>query len=670
LKTKLPVNIASLTMIYGLLYLPLLVTGSFTLSNSIILLAAVFAFYYLGAALLSAANVVNLLLPLSWSALSVFTGALVFSLFIFISPNLLFLIISLLSVAILLLLFYRKQTTWAFNLGKADLMTFVISLIMIAIVSAGDDLHYQFAAQQSGGNCCAPDIYFFNSVVASLRHGTIYSAVYEINSSNNYQVLGFLIPALFADLLSLSSHQALWGLALPFYKLLVFLFSYELCYYYLRDKVSRNNYLFILMAASLPVLLAPLHPLYIFKGDVGKFIFNGMGYLVPAGTITFPVGIFLMLLNLFFFSKTDWKNPKFTGDKLFFIFSLSLIIIGKEPVYVSYYFFMGAVMLKRIVFDKERVLNYAGYLIISTVLSYILFKVCMGQQAGALTYFKYGYLEERFAAWFGRGTKGGANNMIIILLILFSYLLWLGLRLLGLLALVKSKVPSLIDFFIGGVCSLACASVLCSFLRIASIDTNGKIILDITFNSEGFVRSSFYILTVISAIGLLYLLFGKQLKRKTLNLLFAITAAWCLLSLSSLMYTAKSYAATCKPLTWYTDNLDQLKTGRYNDGLIVVNPGFAYFGIMLASSDYGKYWSAMDRSEANYNCTTKNQYRWILYKNLLNAPEEKYLLQMKNEGVKYVIATPYDSAAVSAVERLFPQHIHKLKDATWIYQLE
>lgn len=653
-------------MIYILLAAPLVATQAVTVTGCFVLLAVVVGSYYIGAALLIPVNITNLLLPVSHAAIAVFLGSLVFSMAIFISTNAAFLVVFLLIIGALIQLVLKRNTEVTLKVNGPALMVFFMALLFISMSS--EDLAKQFSAHQAGTDCYPSDSYYFNAVVASIRKGTIYSAVYEKGAPLNYQLFGFFIPALWADMLGVSSHIALWGLALPLYKLLIVLFCYELCYYYMRDKVSRKNYAFIALSVSLPILLAPLHPLYVFKGDIKKFIFYGLSYLVPAGTIPFPVAIAVMLFCMFLFAKIDWKSTKISADKLLFSCLLSAIIIAKFPIYVSFVLFIGAIILKRILVDKERIFNYAGYALASLALSFAIYKICMDQSSGGHNYFKYGFLAQLFGSWYGRKPAGLANNLVILAFILLSYLLWMGLRLVGLCGLIKSKMPQLSEYVSASIFSLIGATIMASFLRIETLNGKGQVISDNTFNSLGFIRSSFYIISIIATIGILCLVYASNLKRVYVNVIIAVTAIWCGLSLVSTLKVLWPNEP-CPPVAWYYENYNQLKTGRFDDGLIVINPAQSYYGIMLSSSDLGQYWSCVDRSGTSYNASTKNEYRWDMFQNLLQRPSDDLLQKMKSDGVKYIITTPVDSAKIANASSQFPLRLEKVQDTRWIYRI-
>ncbi len=652
-------------MIYVLLISPMLYTHTATLTNCIVLATCLTGSYIIGAALLIPVKATQSFISVSHAALSVFIGSLVYSMALFLFVGSLPLILLLSAIAILLLFVFRREVTWSFTPGTRAILAFVTALCVVTLIS-GNEITKQFMSPQAGGFCYASDSYYFTAMVRSLRSGSIFNAAYEIHSPLNYQILGFFIPALWANMLNITSHQALWGLAGPFYKLLAVLLPYELFYNLLKDKVRANNYGFVIVSILLPILMAPLHPLYILKGEVRNFVFNGCGFLLPSGSITYPFTIILFIFCLLVFSTADWTNRKTTAEKVFFTIGLSVMILGKTPLYFAFILFMGAIIIKRVIIDKEPVANYIGYVLGFALLSFVLFKLCLGQSSGDHTFFKYGYLATLFSGWYH---KTGLNAIMVIFLILFTYIFWMGIRLVGFVSLVRSDSRLFNEFFWGGLVSLLGTTVLASFMHIEMESIDRSAPTDVTFNMQQFIRSSFYILSIVSAIGILRLLYGNEIKRKYQVILFVITGIWCALSLAAIFSYTWSQKIPCEDV-WYEEVYAELKTGKYNDGLIAVNPAVPYCGIMVASCDYGTYWTAMDRGDGSYNSSSKNSYRWMIFKNLIDHPEEKELIKMKSEGVKYIISSGYDSAKMTNVSALFPRYIHKVKGSAWIYEID
>jgi len=664
---KIDVNISILLFVYITMAVSLIYTHCPVFKIGVLFLY-LFCFYIIGACLLIPTQLKQLLLPLTHVALSVFIGSMACSLLLLLTADTSFLLAAIILVAASLLFLFKKETSWALKPGMPDIVAFSVAIAIILIISQRADLSRQFMGVQDGSLCYSVDDYFYTSLVTTLRHGSIFNAAYEVNSPLNYQILGFFMPSLLANILGVSSHQALWGLVLPFYKLLAIVLGYDVCYYYLKDKVSRTNYWFLGLSMALPILMAPLHPLYVFKGVVKNFIFNGIGYLVPAGTIGYPATIILLLLCILLFSKIDWKDKKISSDKIYFAVFASLMMMGKVTLFLIFMLFVGSIVLKRLIYNKERVTNYLGYFLITLISSLCLYKICYCQFSGGKSYFEYGYLTGHFGAMFGRSSHGLINNIIVLGLILCLFVVWAGVRVLGLAELYRSKNGILNEFLIGTIASLSGAMLVASFLHMGVYDGQGRLLVDGTFDVEQFLRSAFYLITVVSTIGVLYLLFSDLPRGKFRFVLFSILGVWCCLSLTTISYNKMCKQADCPPNAWYNDNYQLLKTGKFNDGLIVVNPAASSYGIMMASSDYGKYWTAMGRP--GDNCTIKNAYRWAVVRELLDTPNVNYLTQMKSEGVKYIISTPVDSANFMTISNLYPKNLHKMKETKWIYELD
>lgn len=223
--------------------------------------------------------------------------------------------------------------------------------------------------------------------------------------------------------------------------------------------------------------------------------------------------------------------------------------------------------------------------------------------------------------------------------------------------------------FGGGVLSLVLSSFLASFLHMEVVDETGKLLIDNTFNVDQFIRSNFYILSVISIVGMLYLIFGMEWKLKYRNVLLVITGVWCMLALAAFVANGK-WNLHEKEDAWYHEIYTDLRSGKYYDGLIAVNPALHYYGIMLSSSDYGQYWSAMDQSSGNYNSTFQNKYRWQMFKLAIDSMRGADLVKMKKDGVKYIISTPLDSAKLAKVSAAYPQYLQRMTASNWAYELK
>jgi hypothetical protein len=674
---KININYFCIIIIYLLLLLPLIYTHVASFFNVTGLLVCTFCFCVIGSFFLSSLNSRHLFLPLSNTCLSFFFGALSFSIFIFISANPFFLFGLLLLFTLLILIFYRDQVDWHIEQTTPNLVAFITVIVLFILISVFD-IHLQFSKDIPNMALGYPDDYYYTTLVASMRRGTIYNATYELGTPlNYYQLLSFFIPSLLADLLHISSYQALWGMSQPFYKFLAILLCYEICYFFLRHSVLRKNYWFIILSLSLPVLLLPLRPIPVSRGKAG-YLFNCLGYLAPNGAIVFPgsptlpFAIIFFLFCLLLFSKINWQSIKITPDKVFFVACLSIMMFSKFAFYASFGLFLAIIVLKRILFNKENPFNYLLYFVPALLISVILYNICVDKTTFYKYGFEYGFLVYWYAYAHHLNPHGVVNNIMIICLILLMYLEWTSIRLIGLFALVKSKVPNLKDFFVSSFISVLVVTVIALFIRMYRLNDKGDVIVDSTPDVRQFISSSFYILTIVSTIGLLYMLYGADMKKLYKKIIFTAVAIWSAISLVPLIsvHFNNLQNVKCKQYDWYVENCSALKEGKYDDGLIVVNPGLVYYGTMLAGSDYGKYWSAMDRSDGNYNVSVKNEYRWTLFKDLLAHPQGKYLSQMKSEGVKYIITTPEDSSQVANIAAQFPQYVHKIMDTRWIYRID
>ena len=258
------------------------------------------------------------------------------------------------------------------------------------------------------------------------------------------------------------------------------------------------------------------------------------------------------------------------------------------------------------------------------------------------------------------------NNLLMLVMVLCTYLVWLGIRCLGLIGLLTAKKPMLKAFFLGAIFSLFGSTLIALSIRAKYLDSRGNILRDGTFDVEQLIRSSFYIVTIVSAIGLFYYILNSE-KKIVRNVVSVLAGLWCLLAFVNLASTQSPKTAPM-PL-WYTENYSLLKSGKLNDGLIAINPVASPFGIMISSSDYGRYWTAMGQGVGSYNGYPLNSYRWDMFAQLLAHPGDSILNAIKKEGVKYIIATPSDSSQVAAIAAVLPLHLRKLENSNWVFEL-
>lgn len=659
---KMKVNISTLSIVYLCLLFTLAYSGSINLYNSAVLLYILVGAYLTGAAIIPK-KLNDVFSSFTHGLTAILTGSLTFSLAIFFTVNLNILLVIVAVCSFAGLWLNRRKLAFSFKLTIPEMVVTMLSFLLLLLIS-GSELRGQFSAVNLG-SINGYDINFFTAIVASFRTGSLNNAAYETGSAVIYQDLGFFIPALWANLLKITSHQALWGLAQPLYKLLAILLGYEVFFAFFKDKVSRRNYFFMVAAISFPILLAPLHPLYVAKLNVHNFVFSGIAYLVPAGTITYPISIVTALLALLVFTSVDWKTSADRPAKLFFAVILGLMIIAKVPVYFAFFSFVGSVILMRIIFRGERLMRYLPYVVLSLVVTAISFKLCLSFPSLTKTSIHYGYMTRYFAHLYNRSDIGFKNNIIMLALLVVTYMVWLGIRLVGMVGLVRTKGGQYTDICIGAILSLVASTLVGLFLRIENFDVRGVLQRDGTFDVEQFVRSSFYIATIAGGIGLFNIIFNAE-RKKTRNIIAALSIIWCALVLTTLI----TYPAVKRVQdSWYADNYQTLTTGKLSDGLIVINPYMPAYGIMLSASDKGTYWSVMGLCSTGYNTYAPNAYRWDMYVKLISQPDEALLDAFKKEHVKYVVSVPADLEKLDHAAALFPQRVKKASYSKWVYEL-
>lgn len=651
-----------------LLILPMIVTGTASLLLCVLVLLAVGSASLTGGLLLAPIKAVSDFLDISFTGASIFLGSFVLAFLVFIPSLSQFQLLGgILIWTFILLLFFRKKIEFTFALQKADIVAFVWSSILMVAISVQGDMERAFSAIPVRlGNEDITDAHFFTAMVASVRTGTIFSASYETGSPVNYHTLGFFIPAFWAKLFAISSHQALWGLAMTFYKVITFLLGYEVLYLFFKNKVVKGATWFIVIGMLLPVVLAPLHPLYIIKLNPKNFVFSGVGYILPGGNTPFTFSFPVLLLAIITFYSIDWQKGLLTYGKVLFAALLGLLVVGKLPLYLVALVFFGFIILKRLIAGREKITWYILPALLSMILAAVLYKVFLTAQNATKLSFKFGYLIQSFGDMMHRSANTTGQKMFIVAAIVAIFLLWTGIRLAGLWGLYKSDDKRLKEICLGSIASLLACIGVTLVLHIDHMDRYGHILREGSFDLLQFVRASYYLLTVAAGIGIMYLFTHFNTKPYYKRPFVYISAIWFFCAIVALVANMK-WDRPLKNYNWFNDNYAELKTGKYSDGLITVNPFQKFHGIMLSSCDMGTFWTAMSQSEGCYNSTLKNSYRWDMFNDVLQKQDETSLQAMKKEGVKYIFSTPEDSSVFSGIALKYPNELHKVAGTKWIY---
>ena len=661
MKFSLKFNVLYFLLWSCLFVVPFIICGNLTPLRAVEVFTIIGCCYATGLVLLNCTDFSGSLSTVAQPIISIFTGSLLYSLFLFFIPHQ-FLFVAILVCTIALVLLSRLQYTVKINgmdffiLGFAALVYFFIS-----------GWHLFFSAEPVITNSFYNDPYFFTSCVVSVRQGTLYSAAFETGSSLNYHTLGLFIPALYGELFHISSFQSLWAIAMPFYMAASIVLSYELLGGYFPDRqLFGKKWLFIVVSISLPFILVPLHPLYLLKGDVRNFVFNGIPYLFPGGNVPSTFAICLFYTGFIAFSRINWAEKQ-GADKLFFVLATAAMAVSKAPFFFEYGVFLAAIVLFRLLRKPgEKIKFYLFYGAGCIALIAVLLKIFSPDPTTVRTNFRFGFLLHRIADLlhlkfaFDAVTLLKLSGITIVIL-----LTWASIRLLGLGSLLVSRDTRFKELAIGSIAAFAAALGLTLFLHIGALDAAGKEVFDATWDVEQFLRVAYYLLTAISMIGVMGLLLAARKKSYTITTV-VLLCFWAICSVSARY--ANYRPESLVHVEWFDQNYKDLKAGHMNGGLILVNP-YSEFGCLLSATDYGKYWTAMARGSGLYNNSFKNAYRWDIYKQLLTNPSPDLVKRLKAEGVRYIIATPFDGEAIMNLYNANKDLIKKSDSNPWLYEI-
>ncbi len=645
---------------------PVILSNNLDITIFIRLLCICVGFTFIGKVLCDSTTIFQNCTSIARTAIAFFIGGLFCIPLLFIVANTAYQLPAIVILLIAFVLAVRGRVSYSFKIVKQDIILIVSCLCLLALLTLQTDATALFVKEQRIYQQTPTDPIFFTALVSTIRNGSIYNAIYEVGSPVNYHSFAFFLPALVANILDISSYQALWVLIMPFYKLLALLSCHELVFlFWARESTGYKN-LKIFLSVAMPVFLAPLHPLYILKGDVLNFIHNGVGYIIYGNSSTSTFGLLLFLLNTFVFLKINWLEPNIK-NRIFFACFAPLLAIGKLPIFFVFTIFIGTIVLYRSVFCKHPLKNYLLYIILYILITAFLYVLFFTHEPSGKTVFRFGYVLHYYAELFNRPLNSTGDYVIVFAITILLFTVWMGVRLIGVFYAWKSTLSK--ELVIGGIVGFIASLCVSLFVAQLFFDGEGNMVKDGSFDVLFLIRFSFFLLTIVATIGFSYLF--RNNKNKFQKAIFASVLLWMTISLSTYIanagVTIKNAKSFVKPVSWYEENYAVLKTGRLDDGLILINP-WNTRGIALTSTDYGKFWTSFAVGDGLYNSTLKNAYRWTMYKQLLSSNDDKMLKQVIKEGVRYIIADSTNIEKFTDLSKRYPTLIKPVSDSKWVFQ--
>jgi hypothetical protein len=277
--------------------------------------------------------------------------------------------------------------------------------------------------------------------------------------------------------------------------------------------------------------------------------------------------------------------------------------------------------------------------------------------------FSFGYLAEVYA-----GLAGMEGMLPGLAVLLIMFVIWGGIRFLGLFFLVKSdnaKINSSNSIVVGLIISMLCCFMMGMIFEINYVDGNGKVLYTGIQDLEQFIRGSYGLLTVVTIAGFLYFIHGevsKNMRRASI----AVTTIWCLLTLMSTHQ--RSVESRSLNIPWYAEVEHEIDV--LDAKLAATHPSSIYSGQFLAATGMCDFWVAVRAKVGGYNLSNVNAWRYEIMDHCLSSDSteqvQAYHKLLENK-VDVLVASPETKGQLALFARR--NNLELPADFKWVYPL-
>ncbi|HIA12455.1 MAG TPA: hypothetical protein EYN69_10355 [Flavobacteriales bacterium] len=530
------------------------------------------------------------------------------------------------SISLFLGVLALKRVT-LLNIDLSTLITIVIVIIFITIIRESSDLLRSYSEGPIRFRLEHWDPIYSTSIVASLRFGVL-EAIYQVGTPLNDQLGSYFAPAVFSASTDISSHISLYGCWMPFYKILGYLTITEFVLKIAATKYSLwHKPLIVLLFFFLP----PLHPEYLLKLDVEKFIWLGTGYVLPQVGIPLTMSfVWISIIGIIVFYRNTMKYNFLSG--VLMVALISLLLLVKIPMYFPFTVFLGVIAIYQ---AMKR--NYDLFIVcfFSLLVSVVFYYFNYTQDGQTEVTFSFGWILIEYAALLG------SKSMWMGLAVISSMMLiWGGIRYLGLFLLVKSDNQDNNNKIVvlATVISLGASLLMCMIVKILYLDESGAVLYDGTFDIEQFLKCAFGLLGIVTIAGFISI-FDQREPRRLFYFSLVLCIVWSGLALASIV--KRDIEMTLISTKWYDEVTKEMLA--LKPKLSVINSSNVYSGQYLTATDLGKFWVSTVGKEGGYNLSTLNSWRWKVMDQCLSTDSsiqtQAYKTLIDNE-VDVIIASP------------------------------
>ncbi|MEO6719104.1 MAG: hypothetical protein ABIN67_02020 [Ferruginibacter sp.] len=482
------------------------ISGNFSAGNILLICLYLSAVYYAGELLLGKIDAIIEVPFLFKSGIYIICGSVACGLvFLFLPYSI---ILYGLAFIFLMDLVVSKRIVLSFSLSNfLCLIPFFVILFQTYELAYATTERYN---RQDG------DYFFYTAIVESIKtNHSLSNAVYHSGIPINYMSLPFVGPAHLAAFSGISSQFALWGVFSKLVPIVCYgTISYTVVKLYeilFKPLLTPNSFpRKQLLVAFMLLFLGPLHFLNLAKFDFRNTLFLGEGYVLPIGSPGFALSmLFAGLVLLISFSKSRYT----VSEKLALIISLSIITASKVALLLPLGVLLGALSILWL-FKKQ--IGLFITLLIALPVCIVTYKLTLAatDSIAVVEFTRNGYYFDLFGNLAGKyGITGGSAGKKVFLMMIITVLMWLSIKLMifvvSWFSLLKNNYKA-ITLIVASIIAFIISMLPGFFINVYGRDGKGVFLFDGRFDMAQFVRADIFLLTIVSLVFALYLVYDHK----------------------------------------------------------------------------------------------------------------------------------------------------------------
>lgn len=639
-------------------------TGNLSFANILQVLIFTGAVHFVGELLLKWINILNDVPYLIKSGLYIILGSLICGILFMVISYSVFLYF--LFIVFLYDLYRNKNVVFKFSFYY-----FLCIIPFVIVLFQTNELAYAIRERVSHSD---GDYFYYTALVESLKtNQSIGSAVFHLGLPINYPSLPFMPPALLANFAGISSQFALWSIYMKILPVAclsvtasVIVRLYQILFDAVKSDVNKFPWKF-LVAGLLLLFLGPLHFINLVKLDFKNTLFLGTGYLLPTGSPGFALAMMLSAIVLLIVLSA--KKISFYHSAILIVL-FSFVLVSKIALFLPLVILIGLLSLWRLS-KNEKGLFFTLLAALPLWILVYVFIIGSSDSIISVNFTSQGYFQKYFSDLAGKYRIPGEGLFQLLIMTSIIIFMWISIKIailaLAFKAVYKENLEAIV-IMISVILSLFICLLPGFFIESAGIDNAGKLLFDGSFDMEQFARGSIFLLTIITLVFALYLLFchPKVWVRKSSAFVFL---GWSSIIAFSLLGSSFGKANVLQREWYYEVKNDYLKVKPNLMGMIGDNE---YSGQTITAIGVHPWYCTGIREESEGYVFTKAGYdRNYAFRNIFDSCSTVNKRRMmadslKNIGVDCIVATP---ASIKKIMKAVDDSIvEPIAGTKWMYR--